>query len=620
MPASRPLTKRTRREKYKRDADGIYLLAGKRGKESEVALTNFSARIVNETVVTDGAESQLFFELEVLLYGQISRHRVPASQFEHLTWVHDQLGANAVIYPVHGARQHLPVAICLLSGSIPRTCVYRHLGWVWRDHRRIFLSNGGAIGADGAVADVDVQVPGTLSKFSLPPPPNGTLLRRHVLAALRFLDAAADEVSVPLLASALRAPLGPVGFTVFLVGSTGTGKTSIATVAQQFFGRGIRDDHLPCTWISTSNHNEEVLFLAKDTLTLVDDYVPATSLNEVQRQNRDADRLLRSQGNRAGRGRMGRDGSLRAARPPRSSIVATGEDMPGGQSLRARSLVVEVRPNSTNWTVLTECQQEAATGAYASVMSALISWLASRLNRTRKSVTRIASEFVASAPLAGVHRRTPAILTELLAGIEAFCSFAADSGAMGAEEVEGFRDRCRTALVAVAGAQRGSQASSNQELRFVQLVESAMLSGQAHLDPLPDCANCRRTSIGWADDGNGWVAKGAKIGWIDDEGAYLLFDAALQVAQRIGRDHGASITLTRDTLALRLHEAGLLGSIEVRGDGNRYQVRRKIEGNRVRVLHLALSAFEGTKQKHAASTASPAPTAPTAPSTVKHSS
>src|SRR5206468_3731005 len=92
---------------------------------------------------------------------------------------------------------------------------------------------------------------------------------------------------------------------------------------------------------------------AKDALLVVDDFAPQGGAHDVARYHREADRLLRAQGNRAGRGRCRPDGSVRPARPPRGSIISTGEDVPRGQSLRARLLVLELAPGELDWSRLT---------------------------------------------------------------------------------------------------------------------------------------------------------------------------------------------------------------------------------------------------------------------------
>src|SRR5205085_10830230 len=52
--------------------------------------------------------------------------------------------------------------------------------------------------------------------------------------------------------------------------------------------------------------------------------------------------LFRSVGNRSGRGRCRPDGTPRAGHPPRAVPLSTGEDIPAGQSLRARMIALEV--------------------------------------------------------------------------------------------------------------------------------------------------------------------------------------------------------------------------------------------------------------------------------------
>src|SRR5262249_15380984 len=111
-------------------------------------------------------------------------------------------------------------------------------------------------------------------------------------------------------------------------------------------------------------------FDAKDALLVIDDFAPCGGLLDAQRTHREADRLLRAQGNSSGRQRMRSDGSLRDPRPPRGLILSTGEDIPRGKSLRARSVTVEVEPGALSWGKLTACQRAGKEGVYAKCLSA----------------------------------------------------------------------------------------------------------------------------------------------------------------------------------------------------------------------------------------------------------
>ncbi|MGH2688806.1 MAG: hypothetical protein ACRDKW_08370, partial [Actinomycetota bacterium] len=127
--------------------------------------------------------------------------------------------------------------------------------------------------------------------------------------------------------------------------------------------------NLPGSWSSTANALEGLAFAAKDALLVVDDFAPSGSVTDTERAHREADRILRAQGSRSGRLRMRADGSLRTARPPRGLILSTGEDVPRGQSLRARMLVLELERGDVDWDALTRCQRAAADGALARSLS-----------------------------------------------------------------------------------------------------------------------------------------------------------------------------------------------------------------------------------------------------------
>ena len=150
-----------------------------------------------------------------------------------------------------------------------------------------------------------------------------------------------------VLGAIYRAPLGepsPIDFALHLAGPTGAFKTELAALAQAHFGAAFNGRHLPASWADTANMLEKKAFLAKDAVLVVDDFAPTGTTTDVQRLHREADRLFRAAGNRAGRARMRADGGSRPTYYPRGLIISTGEDIPSGQSLRARLLVLELTP------------------------------------------------------------------------------------------------------------------------------------------------------------------------------------------------------------------------------------------------------------------------------------
>jgi hypothetical protein len=192
--------------------------------------------------------------------------------------------------------------------------------------------------------------PGTVGKWPLESHAGGEL--------------APDRISFPLLAAVYRAPLGKVDFSLFLTGQTGTFKTALAALCQQHFGAAMEASHLPANFSSTANALEGLAFSAKDALLVVDDFVLIGGPGNNALQGL-AERLFRATGNHQGRSRMGGGGRLLAPHPPRGLVLATGEEVPRGQSIRARLLIVGLRPAEVDrspFGPVSECGTAGTTG------------------------------------------------------------------------------------------------------------------------------------------------------------------------------------------------------------------------------------------------------------------
>jgi hypothetical protein len=570
-------------------------------------LTNFRARIVAQVTEDDGAEQRRLFEIEGALGARTARFGLPASAFNAMNWPTDYLGSNAVTYAGMGLRDHARVAIQLLSGEVPERTVYTHLGWREIGGEWVYLHGGGAIGPNGPVGEgVETHLEGALSRYVLPDPPVAVELQTAVRASLRLLDVAPDRVSVPLLAAAYRATFGATDFSVHLAGPTGTFKTELAALVQQHFGAAMDSRNLPGSWSSTANLLEAMAFAAKDAVFVVDDFAPTGSASDVQRLHRDADRLLRAQGNSSGRGRMRADTTLRPGKPPRGLVLSTGEDVPRGQSLRARVLVEEVDPGDVDVEVLSACQADAAAGVYALAMAGFIASIAGRYAEIRAGlrvkVVRLRGQALGSRS----HRRTPEIVANLAIGIDQFLTFAEAVGAIEPHEHTALWSRCWLALGQAAEGQAEHQAASEPGRRFLELLAAAITSGRAHIagedggvPPNPGAWGWRKETQGaGAFEQDVWRPQRDRVGWVveDDRGHDLFLDpdASFAAAQSMGRDTDDPLAVQPKTLHRRLAQAGLLLSVdEARG---RLTVRRTLGGARHYVLHLSMSVIEEAAQ------------------------
>jgi hypothetical protein len=562
----------------------------------EIALGNFAVRITAVTARDDGAEARRFFTVagRTASGSSLPAVDVPADEFAGMTWVTGAWGNRPVVYAGQGNRDHLRVAIQILSGDVPERTVYAHLGWREVRGRWVYLHAGGAVGADGPDDAVEVLVDGPLERFCLPDPPTGQELVDSVRACLRILEAdhplAPDRVLVPVLGAVYRSVLGACDFGVHLFGRTGVMKSELAALAQQHFGSGLDARHLPANWASTPNAIEATAFAAKDALVVVDDFNP-TGASDPGKLHATADRVFRGLGNGAGRNRLAADLSLRPPRPPRALILSTGEDVPRGHSLRARMPVVEVFPGDVVPARLSDCQRAAADGAYARALTGFAAWLAPRHGEFRKrlAIERATArdEFSRGSP----HARTPAAIGDLWLGWLIYAKFAHEAGVVSAADRDTLLERVRTALFDLAAAQCDHLRAADPVDQFLRLLPAVLASGQAHLSNLAGGTPEHAATFGWqVVPGENhlaeWRARGNQIGWVNADHVYLIPDAALAEVQKLATAQREPITMAPRTLWARMHERRLLAVVDERGGRVRHVVRLSIDGERVACLQL----------------------------------
>jgi len=584
-----------------RDGSGLpYLEEGgclwwrRHTREGEVPtrLTNFTARIVNDLLRDDGAEIRRHFEIEAGMNGRTSRFSLSASKFMRMDWPAEHLGAGAVVSPGFGLRDHARAAIQELSGpEIPERQVFTHLGWRKIGGAWHFLHAGGAVGPNGAVDNVEVDPPCELSAYRLPAPSVGEELRAALRASLRLLEVAPDRVSIPLFSMIWRAPLGDSGFSGYLVGRTGLYKTSVAALVQSHFGAELDFGNLPADWKSTANYLETLAFAAKDVVLTVDDFVPKGNRAEANRLQRDADRLLRGQANRSGRGRLRSDSTSRPPKPPRGLIVATGEDLPRGESLGARVFVIEFRKGDVNVGALTACQADAADGLYASTMAGYVQWLAPRYDQVLLHLADEVRELRAAATRPGMHPRTPDITASAALGLHYFIAFAQDADVLAEEDAEALWERGWAALTEVAAQQATHIGATEPTGLFIRLLSAAISSGRAYIEAADGGRPVNPQAWGWREQRDEWQPQGNRVGWVDGENLYLQPDASFAAAQAMGNVTGEEIAVSPYTLRKRLHERGILASVDATRD--RLTVRHTLGETRRTVLHLRAESLIG---------------------------
>jgi len=583
------------------DEEGVGTFRRKATQHGEVSerLANFSARIAANVSHDDGAEVKQHYEMRAQCGKRHGSCSVPVEKFAQMQWVGECLGSQGIIAAGTAIKDHLRAAIQELSlGTTVERRVYRHTGWREIDGRWIYLHGDGAIGADGPVDGIDVELPPQLEPFRLPWVESEHDRKAAARAAWDLCSQLQNSsVTLPVQAVVWRSVLPlPCLFSAFLVGPTGVFKSQLAALAQQHFGAGFTHDKLPANWSSTANALEGLAFTTKDALLVADDFAPRGSQLDVQRYHQTADRLFRAQGNHAGRARMTTDANLRVSKAPRGVTLATGEDVPDGHSVRARMLLLEMTRDSIASDGLTAAQDVAAAGLLAQAMAGFVAWLAGRHDAVGAEARKLGNEYRDAAASNDGHRRTAEIVAQLTLGWEFFARYAVEVGVVSQDEADKRLQLVRKTLREAATAQIAHHAAAEPATQFLELLRTALTTGHAHVASREGKAprGGYAQALGWRpyECGEGeyrFEPKGQRIGWVDGDELLLDPGAAYKAAQEIARASGKTLPINEKTLHKRLNEKLILKTTDLqRGT---LTVRTTAEGSRRPVLHLGVSTL-----------------------------
>lgn len=572
-----------------------HLKATRNGQTTPVRLCNFSAEIEREVVKTDGLATARYFVVSGRLEnGQpLPTIDIPASEFDRLDWLPTAWGASPRIEVGSRFRDHVAAAIKERSDpELVQLC--QHTGWVQFGDELLYLTASGGIGTKGLNQDARCELQGALADFNLPAPVDPRNLGlEEILCAFR--DVQNDGVGLVLLGGVMRAALChflPATCSIYLQGTTGTYKSAYAGVLQGFWGPKFDGAHLPANWSSTGNALEKTAFLAKDMLLIVDDFVARGTRQEVARTHASAERLLRAQGNQAGRSRLTSTAELRNAFHPRGMVLATGEDIPNGHSLQARLVIVNVAKGAIDIAVLSKLQKIARDGGLAKVMAGFVQWVATQSkSRALLDFIDLALEIDRENIGSSGHTRTQDNLANLLMGLRIFLDFMENEGEISRQVTQGFMEAAADAARSLATLQAAIDREASDAQRFIELIRAALSSGKAHIEANLGGKPANPRALGWREVDMGMVsgsraeAMGTRIGWIDGDTLYIDPSAALGVVKALASNLDNHLGSSERAIAKSLREEGLL----IKCDKGRNTAKVKVLGARRSVFVFRMS-------------------------------
>lgn len=480
-------------------------------QENIIPLCNFTAHVTQQITRDDGLEANTFFQVlgRSCTGSHLPTIEVPAGDFAGLNWVVREWGMKAIIGAGMNSKDRLREAIQIISQDAADRRIFTHTGWRHYDGREIYLTQGGAIGAD----NVDVDLESQLKRYFLPKPDPARTIEA-VKTSLNYIYISADpHVTVPLWAAMYLAPLADavdLSFTLWMVGASGSFKSTMTGLVLNHFG-DFDQNHLPASWQDTSNLLQKLLFLAKDAPLVIDDWAPGQDHSKARELEAKAEAVIRSQGNRQGRGRMNKDTSTRGNYIPRGLLLTSGEQCPSGHSHTARILTVPIERDQIDKNLLTEAQQSAFMYRYA--MAAYIAWLqpdwADRKLALRRQFEDLRGKILDDPRAKDIHPRLPDVLAMMQLGLITGATFCREIGAIDQDTFEALEQTGFDCFMDLAREQGGKIESERPAKRFLLGLNAAIDSGVAYFDQ-KDAMSSRvpspgQTPIGWDDHINGHV-------------------------------------------------------------------------------------------------------------------
>ena len=537
-------------------------------------LCNFAPWIVSEITLNDGVETTTWIRLRGKHQSgrALPEIEIPAAELSGFNWLAKHWGMDCILEVGQNVKDALRYAIQTTAEQAEKQNVFTVTGWRRVDGEYHFLMPG------------DEQ-----HTVSLPDKMHGyTMVRAcsaldiQTAAYLLQANLAPEEIVWPLIAFTFLTPLNHFlklagcepKFVLFLVGKTGSRKSTLAALMLSFFGK-FNATELPLSFRDTANSILHNSFALKDVLTCIDDYHPA-GRQEEQKLTATAQSIMRAYGDRTGKGRLRADASPMESRPPQGNAIVTAEFPPDiGESGTARYFALELKESNVDLQVLSAAQREAGNGTLQKCMYGYLEWIKQRFlsdSETEKEFISVLRKWFQqrrdSFQKSGIrcHGRVPETVAWLQLGMDMFLLFLKEQEIYAEEYCAEIQKRFREILYRLARNQAESIEQDKPTHKFIRKLFALLDSNQV-------CVLDRYQY-------NEFVP-GTCIGYEDAEQYYLFSDLAHKTVKKFCEDQGETFLISAKGLLKALAEEGL---IETSSGQNTKSVRIGSKSRRVMCL------------------------------------
>lgn len=567
-------------QKYQVAGNCLYeIISGKNGI-TQRKLCNFLPEIVSEVTVDDGAETTTNIRLRGIHESGrlLPEIEIPAAELASFNWLPERWGMDCILEVGKTVKDCVRHAIQTTAVHAEKKTVFSVTGWKKIDGKWYYLMPG----EDAQTVSLHGKLCGYGMERSC------ELLDISVTGNLLHMSPIPKEIMFPLLAFTFLSPLNHFlkaagcepKFVLFLVGKTGSRKSTLAALMLSFFGR-FTSSELPLSFRDTANSILYNTFSLKDVLTVIDDLHPSGRMEE-QKMSATAQAIMRAYGDRTGKGRLRADASPMESRPPQGNAIITAEYTPDiGESGTARYFALELKETDVDLQTLSAYQSEAARGTFQRCMYAYTRWLAERFlsseETERDFISFLNSRFLSCRDAfrnSGIrcHGRVPETVAHLQIGMDFFLLFLKEESVLKEASCAEFQERFQKMIYHLAAKQAAAIEQDKPTHIFIRKLYALLESGQA----------CVLNRFGNTD-----YCPGTCIGYEDSDYLYLFAEQAYKVVRKLCDEQGESFSVSHRSLLKALAEEELISPGK-----NQNTKPLRIGERSVRVLYLSKEKAE----------------------------
>ncbi len=386
------------------------------------------------------------------------------------------------------------------------------------------------------------------------------------------------QVSLPLLLFAILAVLKEFfilaghepEFCLFLIGKTGSGKTTIAELISCIFNRNNMKIH--CNFNDTIASIEVVANLLKDSIMIMDDFYP-TSGSEKESQKYKLERINRMYGD--GKGKSRTNISLKEIKELNGNgmCLISGEQESDNLSTQVRYLGINVDNDTVNFDMLTPYQNSRLS--YCDFFYWFITWIS---NNVDYIVNLIKANFINirtnCALILKAHKRLANIAAFFITTRLVFSEYVKYILGEKSIEFDFLENKADYYVLEAVKLHAINTLNTTPEKLFIEGLNELILSHEVKIYKIGDV-----------------VPNNIKFhGYEDTEKYYLIPETVKECVYNFWEKKGKGISYTKNALYKKLSELGLLET-SLEKNGIRNTVIYRFNGKTSRYLVVKKDVF-----------------------------